>query len=84
MLAVARKYGSKVFNPAQLNALAAANQELCDEFLAECLSELRTDYVDFGASTGSTVDKIAKGPAFVGFVLDRAFPADEPVEEAQS
>ncbi len=75
MLATAKLFGVKVHAPAQLATLAKDDTPITDADFPACLAQLRGAFSEFEAKTGDTMDKIAKGPAFVDFVLDKAFPA---------
>jgi len=72
MLLVARRFGGKVYSPKQLGAVTAGEPPKADE-ISEVLAVVREALVAYVAQHGDGADKIAKGPAFVDFLLTRAF-----------
>lgn len=74
MLSTAKILGGKVHAPAQLTEIATEGTSISGADLPACLAELREAFAAFAAESGDSTDKIAKGPEFVDFLLDRAFP----------
>jgi hypothetical protein len=75
MVAAARLVGGKVWSPKQLQAIADQETSITDADLAECLDLVRASFAAFQAEKGYSADKIAKGPDFVEFLLQRTVPA---------
>jgi len=75
MIAVAKLMGARVYAPAQLATLAGQGTEIGGSDPHECLDLLRTAYADFCERSGDSMDKAAKGSAFVEVVFGAAFPA---------
>jgi hypothetical protein len=78
MVAAARLVGGKVWSPKQLQAVADKETPIADADLPECLDLVRASFAAFQAKTGYSADKIAKGPDFVEFLLQRTVPAGKP------
>ena len=74
MLAVAKLFGSRVYAPAQLTALAVADGRIADADLPRCLVDLRARFDELSARSGSTADKLAKGPELVDYIFEKEFP----------
>lgn len=70
MIATARLVGARVYNPAQLRTVAAANR-IAQADLDACLAVLRESFTQHAADTGDGPDKIAKGSDFVDVLLQR-------------
>lgn len=102
MLSVAVRFGGRVYNTAQLSALAEGDAKLDDNLLSACLSALRpaqqliaTGVMSLGPEIGpwsantitpisladgappalAPLDKVAKGPELVTFLLEHVLPA---------
>lgn len=69
MLAAAKLVGVPITEPRQLAVLADDNRALGDADLLSCLNEVRAVLAQRIASTAESMDKIAKGRAFVHEVL---------------
>ena len=79
MIATAMLVGHRIHAPAQLGSIAIDESGIGEADLAGCLLELRESFARFEANTGDAADKIAKGPAFVKFLLDGMFPPSAPI-----
>ncbi len=75
MLVVARLHGNRVYAPAQLATLASSEPEITDTDLQDTLDDLRRYQQEYADNTGDPLDKIAKGPDFVEYVLKQQFPS---------
>jgi hypothetical protein len=74
MLCVARRFGGRVYSPAQLAKLAQDDATLDSAELTDGLSDLRQWYEDHTGLTGDSMDKAAKSNDFVEYVFTKAFP----------
>ena len=54
--------------------MVTAGTALTDADLTDCLKVVRESYAERLASTGDGPDKVAKGPDYVDFLLERALP----------
>lgn len=79
MIAAARLLGSRVWNPAQLRAIVSAKTPITDADLPACLAVPRNSFAQRSAKTCDGLDKIAKEPEFVDFLLERALAPVEGV-----
>lgn len=77
MIAAARLVGGPVRNPAQLSPVVSAKTPIIDADLAACLEVVRESFARREADTGDGPDKIAKGPDFIGFLLEPAVAATD-------
>ncbi|GAA4417056.1 AIPR family protein [Actinokineospora soli] len=71
MLAATKLVGAPVRSPKQLKAVALSDAKITDANLAACLALLLESFDQFREETGDPADKVAKGPAFVEFLLRR-------------
>ncbi|MDR7384187.1 AIPR family protein [Promicromonospora iranensis] len=87
MLATAVLFGARVYNPSQLAKVAGENAELDKGLLSDSLATLRTAFTKVQGKSGGSLDKIAKGPEFVKYLLDEVLPqliASRPVQSETS
>lgn len=54
-----------------MQQVVASGKQITDADLPNCLRLVRDGFTAFGSKTGDAPDKIAKGPAFVDFLLKR-------------
>jgi len=81
MLAVARRFGGRVYSPVQLTNIAEANEPLTDDEIVAAFNDLRAWANDYVTETGFALDRAAKNREFVSYVLARAFgdgSSDDP------
>lgn len=71
MVAAAKLVGGQVRGLEQLRSTADADRAITEANLPECLAHVREHFTEFQSSTGYAPDKIAKGPEFVDFLLQR-------------
>lgn len=74
MIAAARLHEARVYNPAQLQTIAADSTPIAEADLAVCLTLLQESLGARVDETGDGPDKIVKGPAFVDVLLERTLP----------
>lgn len=70
MIAASKLAGSKIWAPGQLSTVVASHQNIVDADLEECWLDLRARFASFVETTADPVDKVAKGSAFVKYLLD--------------
>jgi hypothetical protein len=71
MVATTRLAGRPVTTPVLVTSLADADHDITEANLLDCLAFVRTRLAEFKASSRDADDKIAKGTAFVGYLLER-------------
>jgi hypothetical protein len=72
MLIVARRFGGRVYSPAQLAPLAEADESFTDDDIRLILVDLRSWVKEYSKISDFALDRIAKSKEFATFVLDRA------------
>jgi hypothetical protein len=75
MVAAARLVGSRVYAPGQLRKVVDAGTPITAADLPDCWAVVRESFAKRVSDLGDAPDKVAKGPEFVDFLLDRALPA---------
>jgi len=73
MLLVARRFGARVYNQAQLVCLAEEDDEFTDDDIRSVLNDLRSWADEYSIFNNYALDRTAKNKEFVIFVLDKAF-----------
>ncbi|MCU1614163.1 MAG: hypothetical protein JWO98_1703 [Frankiales bacterium] len=76
MVAAARLVGSRVYAPGQLRPIVNAGTPIAAADLPDCWAVVRESFTKRVSDSGDASDKVAKGPEFVDFLLDRALPAE--------
>jgi hypothetical protein len=69
MIAATILVGQRIHSPAQLRPIVDDDRKIADANLADCLNYLRDCFRSYTKRTGDALDKVAKGPAFVEFLL---------------
>ncbi|HSS42873.1 MAG TPA: AIPR family protein [Solirubrobacterales bacterium] len=74
MVAVARRYGGRVYNPRQLEGLIGEVPN--EKEIASALRAVLDALEEYIKSPGRTLDKAVKSQAFTDFLLESVFPSD--------